>query len=114
MCLNAYVYLHIYECVRFWRSFDKMASEEDSSSNIRVKGTLVSELKINDLKSELKKRGLANVGTRQQMVERLQAVCMQFRLGFAAIFNLLPKQQTLQKMPRKARKSHKNVEKTKI
>ncbi|KAH9491639.1 Apoptotic chromatin condensation inducer in the nucleus [Bulinus truncatus] len=50
-----------------------MASKDESLNSITLKGTLISELKVTDIKRELEKRGLPKGGTKQQLAERLQA-----------------------------------------
>ncbi|XP_005090562.1 apoptotic chromatin condensation inducer in the nucleus [Aplysia californica] len=50
-----------------------MASEEDSSSSITFKGTPVTELKLNDIKRELERRGLSKAGSKTQLIDRLKA-----------------------------------------
>ena len=55
-------------------SFHKMASEEDPLSSITLKGIPVCDIKLNDLKKELEKRGLSKGGSRAQLNDRLKAV----------------------------------------
>ncbi|RUS80396.1 hypothetical protein EGW08_011832 [Elysia chlorotica] len=50
-----------------------MASEDDNYGSLLVKGTPVAELKVNDIKKELDKRGLSKAGSKTQMLERLKA-----------------------------------------
>ncbi|GFS17926.1 apoptotic chromatin condensation inducer in the nucleus-like isoform X2, partial [Elysia marginata] len=50
-----------------------MASEDDNYGSLSVKGTPVAELKVNDIKKELDKRGLSKAGSKTQMLERLKA-----------------------------------------
>merc|ERR1712002_1063636 len=54
-------------------SFHKMASEEDPLSSITLKGIPVCDIKLNDLKKELEKRGLSKGGSRAQLNDRLKA-----------------------------------------
>ena len=67
-----------------------MASEDDNYGSLYVKGTPVAELKVNDIKKELDKRGLSKAGSKTQMLERLKAVSFN-ALQSTLILNSNPK-----------------------